>query len=77
MRAAAGGRADRIARAAEEAVPGDIDDDMAIVVVRSLPDELDARERVFPAEPVMVSEARRMALDTSPVIAGHVRTDAQ
>jgi serine phosphatase RsbU (regulator of sigma subunit) len=62
--AAAGGSADRIARAAEESVPGDIDDDMAIVVVRSLPDELDARERVFPAEPVMVSEARRMALDT-------------
>ncbi len=61
---AAGGSADRIARAAEESVPGDIDDDMAIVVVRSLPDELDARERVFPAEPVMVSEARRMALDT-------------
>ena len=37
---------------------------MAILVVRSLPAELDARERVFPAEPVMVSEARRMALDT-------------
>jgi serine phosphatase RsbU (regulator of sigma subunit)/anti-sigma regulatory factor (Ser/Thr protein kinase) len=62
--AAAGGSADRIARAAEESVPGDIDDDMAIVVVRSLPDELDTSERVFPAEPVMVSEARRMALDT-------------
>src|SRR6201999_1320312 len=61
--AAAGGSADRIAGGAEESVPGDIDDDMAIVVVRSLPDELDARERVFPAEPVMVSEARRMALD--------------
>src|SRR6201996_2176144 len=61
--AAAGDSADRIARAAQESVPGDIDDDMAIVVVRSLPDELDARERVFPAEPVMVSEARRMALD--------------
>ena len=62
--AAAGGSADSMARAAEESVPGDIDDDMAIVVVRSLPDELDARERMFPAEPVMVSEARRMALDT-------------
>jgi serine phosphatase RsbU (regulator of sigma subunit)/anti-sigma regulatory factor (Ser/Thr protein kinase) len=61
---AAGGSADEIARAAEESVPGDIDDDMAIVVVRSLPDELDTSERVFPAEPVMVSEARRMALDT-------------
>ena len=61
--AAAAGDANAIARAAEESVPGDIDDDMAILVVRSLPAELDARERVFPAEPVMVSEARRMALD--------------
>ena len=60
--AAADGGADAIARAAEASVPGDIDDDMAILVVRSLPGELDARERVFPAEPVMVSEARRMAL---------------
>ena len=62
--AAAAGGADAIARAAEDSVPGDIDDDMAILVVRSLPAELDARERVFPAEPVMVSEARRMALET-------------
>jgi serine phosphatase RsbU (regulator of sigma subunit) len=62
--AAAGGGADAIARAAAESVPGKIDDDMAILVVRSLPAELDARERVFPAEPVMVSEARRMALET-------------
>ncbi|HEY0716529.1 MAG TPA: SpoIIE family protein phosphatase [Streptosporangiaceae bacterium] len=61
---AAGGSADEIARAAQESVPGDIDDDMAIVVVRSLPGELDARERVFPAEPVMVSQARRIALET-------------
>ena len=62
--AAAAGGVDAIARAAEESVPGDIDDDMAILVARSLPAELDARERVFPAEPVMVSEARRMALQT-------------
>jgi len=62
-KAAASG-ADAIARAAEQSVPGDIDDDMAILVVRSLPADLDARERVFPAEPVMVSEARRMALQT-------------
>jgi len=61
--ASASGDANAIARAAAESVPGDIDDDMAILVVRSLPAELDARERVFPAEPVMVSEARRMALD--------------
>ena len=61
--AAAGGGADAIARAAAESVPGDIDDDMAILIVRSLPAEHDARERIFPGEPVMVSEARRMALD--------------
>jgi anti-sigma regulatory factor (Ser/Thr protein kinase) len=53
-----------MARAAAESVPGEIDDDMAILVVRCLPAELDARERVFPAEPVMVSEARRMAQET-------------
>jgi anti-sigma regulatory factor (Ser/Thr protein kinase) len=62
--AAAADGADAIAQAAQQAVPGDIDDDMAILVVRSLPGELDAREQVFPAEPVMVSEARRMALET-------------
>jgi serine phosphatase RsbU (regulator of sigma subunit)/anti-sigma regulatory factor (Ser/Thr protein kinase) len=62
--AAAAGGADAIAQAAQQAVPGDIDDDMAILVVRSLPVELDARERVFPARPVMVSEARQMALET-------------
>jgi serine phosphatase RsbU (regulator of sigma subunit)/anti-sigma regulatory factor (Ser/Thr protein kinase) len=62
--AAASGGAEAMARAAAESVPGDIDDDMAILVVRCVPAELDARERVFPAEPVMVSEARRMALET-------------
>jgi serine phosphatase RsbU (regulator of sigma subunit) len=62
--AAAADGAGAIAQAAQQAVPGDIDDDMAILVVRSLPGELDARERVFPAEPVMVSEARRMAMET-------------
>ncbi len=56
--------AEALAKAAEEAVPGDIDDDMAIVVVRSAADKLPAQERVFPAEPIMVSEARRMAADT-------------
>jgi serine phosphatase RsbU (regulator of sigma subunit) len=61
---AATGGAEAIARAAAESVPGEIDDDMAVLVVRCLPAELDSRERVFPAEPVMVSEARRMALET-------------
>ena len=53
-----------LAKAAEDAVPGDIDDDMAIVVVRSAADKLPSQERVFPAEPIMVSEARRMAAET-------------
>ncbi len=50
-----------VAKAAEDAVPGDIDDDMAIVVVRSSATAMASQERVFPAEPIMVSEARRMA----------------
>jgi PAS domain S-box-containing protein len=53
-----------MAKAAEDAVPGDIDDDMAIVVVRSSVAKLASQERVFPAEPIMVSEARRMAGET-------------
>ncbi|MCW2936183.1 MAG: putative sensor protein, partial [Actinomycetia bacterium] len=55
------GVADSIAIAAQHAVPGDIDDDMAILVLRSSPTDLSSRERVFPAEPIMVSEARRLA----------------
>jgi len=42
-------------------VPGDIDDDMAILVVKSAASELASIERTFPAEPIMVSEARRLA----------------
>ena len=53
-----------IAQAAEEAVPGDIDDDMAIVVVQSSPADLATWEASFPAEPIKVSEARRAALYT-------------
>jgi PAS domain S-box-containing protein len=53
-----------LAKAAEDAVPGDIDDDMAIVVVRSAAAKLPSQERIFPAEPIMVSEARRMAAET-------------
>ncbi|MDL4772681.1 MULTISPECIES: ATP-binding SpoIIE family protein phosphatase [Thermomonosporaceae] len=53
-----------IANAAYEAVEGDIDDDVAIVVIRTAADELAVEERSFPAEPIMVSEARRMAADT-------------
>ena len=53
-----------IANAAYEAVPGDIDDDVAIVVVRTSPEDLPVEERTFPAEPIMVSEARRLAAET-------------
>ncbi|GAA3985091.1 SpoIIE family protein phosphatase [Actinomadura viridis] len=60
---AAGGDVEAIARAAYEAVPGDINDDVAIVVIRTAPEELAVEERTFPAEPIMVSEARRMAAD--------------
>jgi serine phosphatase RsbU (regulator of sigma subunit) len=53
-----------LAVAAETAVPGDIDDDMAILVFRSSPDDLASFERSFPAEPIMVSEARKLAAAT-------------
>src|SRR5512142_2085856 len=62
--AAASGDADTVATAAECAVPGDIDDDMAILLVQSSPSELASVERTFPAEPIMVSEARRLAAET-------------
>ncbi len=61
---AAGEPAQVIARAAEEAVPGDIDDDMAIVVVQTSPSDLDSWECSFPAEAIRVSEARRLAQAT-------------
>jgi PAS domain S-box-containing protein len=53
-----------IADAAYQAVPGDIDDDAAIVVVRTAAEELAVEQRTFSAEPIMVSEARRMAAET-------------
>jgi serine phosphatase RsbU (regulator of sigma subunit) len=62
--ASASGDADAVATAAEYAVPGDIDDDMAILVVRSAASDLASIERSFPAEPIMVSEARRLASQT-------------
>jgi PAS domain S-box-containing protein len=58
------GTVEAIAQAAEQAVPGEIDDDMAIVVVRTSAAELASREICFPAEPIRVSEARRIACDT-------------
>ena len=56
--------AEALVVAAETAVPGDIDDDMAILVFRSSPGDLAVFERSFPAEPIMVSEARRLATAT-------------
>ena len=53
-----------VADAAYQAVPGDIDDDAAIVVVRTSAEELAVEQRTFSAEPIMVSEARRMAAET-------------
>jgi PAS domain S-box-containing protein len=58
------GHVEAIAQAAEEAVPGDIDDDMAILVVRTSPVDLAWWECSFPAEPIRVSEARRLAQAT-------------
>jgi PAS domain S-box-containing protein len=60
----ADGHVEEIAQAAENAVPGDIDDDMAIVVVRTSPVDLAWWECSFPAEPIRVSEARRLAQAT-------------
>jgi PAS domain S-box-containing protein len=53
-----------VANAAFSAVLGDIDDDVAIVVVRTAAEELAVEERTYPAEPIMVSEARRLAAET-------------
>jgi serine phosphatase RsbU (regulator of sigma subunit) len=59
-----GAGVEQVAQAAEEAVPGDIDDDMAIVVVRTARTDLAMWECSFPAEAIRVSEARRQARAT-------------
>ncbi|HXZ66555.1 MAG TPA: SpoIIE family protein phosphatase [Streptosporangiaceae bacterium] len=64
VRGAAGGSVQQVAEAAERAVPGEIDDDMAVVVVRTSEIDLASWEAQFPAEPVRVSEARRLAHET-------------
>ena len=64
VEAARSGNVEAIAQAAEEAVPGEIDDDMAIVVVRTSPVNLATWDYTFPAEPIRVSEARRAAHET-------------
>ena len=63
VRAVAGQSVERIAAAAERAVPGAIDDDMAVVVIRTSPEDLLVWDRRFPAEPIRVSEARRLVFD--------------
>jgi serine phosphatase RsbU (regulator of sigma subunit)/anti-sigma regulatory factor (Ser/Thr protein kinase) len=64
IRDASADTVEAIAVAAERAVPGEIDDDMAIVVIRTAPEDLAATECSFAAEPVRVSEARRLAQQT-------------
>jgi Stage II sporulation protein E (SpoIIE) len=54
----------QIVEAAQHAVPGKIDDDMAILAIRTSHEDLQKWEMPFPAEPIKVSEARKMAFDT-------------
>src|ERR1017187_9103486 len=55
---------EKIAEAIRHAVPGDIDDDMAIVVVRTSSASLASWDVKFAAEPIRVSEARKAAYET-------------
>src|SRR5260370_9341905 len=64
VRTAADGTVEQVAEAAEFAVPGEIDDDMAVVVVRTSEVDLASWEGQFPAGPIRVSEARRLAHET-------------
>ena len=64
VRTAADGTVEQVAEAAEHAVPGEIDDDMAVVVVRTSEVDLASWEGQFPAEPIRVSEARKLANET-------------
>jgi PAS domain S-box-containing protein len=64
LRDTADGDVAQVAEAAEFAVPGEIDDDMAVVVVRTSPVNLASWEGRFAAEPIKVSEARRLAQET-------------
>jgi Stage II sporulation protein E (SpoIIE)/Histidine kinase-like ATPase domain len=61
VRRVAYGDVESIAQAAQDAVPGDIDDDMAIVAIRTSKVDLSSWEGTFPAEPIKVSETRRLA----------------
>lgn len=63
-KSAANESVDKIAEAVEHAVPGQIDDDVAILAIKTSAEDLLAWETRFTAEPIKVSEARRMAFDT-------------
>jgi len=63
VKSVASERVEKIAEAAEHAVPGQIDDDVAILVIRTWTENLRTWDRRFPAEPIKVSEARRLAFD--------------
>ncbi|GAA1983143.1 SpoIIE family protein phosphatase [Nocardiopsis rhodophaea] len=64
VRAVAEKGVEQIAEAAVTAVPGEMDDDTALLVVRSHPEELAIQEGWFVAEPATVGEARHMASST-------------
>ncbi|PDP85512.1 histidine kinase [Glycomyces fuscus] len=55
---------DQIAEAAVHSVPGELDDDTALMVVRTHSEELALREGWFPSEASTVGEARHMAANT-------------
>lgn len=55
---------DTLAEEALAAVPGGVDDDVAVLVLRSHTEDLDVEECVLSSDPAMVSEARRAAADT-------------
>ncbi len=63
IRSAAAKSVREIAAAAEAAVPGQIDDDVAIVVMRTAIEDLLSWEVMFAAEPIRVSQARRQAYE--------------
>ncbi len=55
---------EQIAEAAVYSVPGELDDDTALLVVRTHSEELALREGWFPSEASTVGEARHLAADT-------------
>ncbi|MDS1270170.1 SpoIIE family protein phosphatase [Lipingzhangella sp. LS1_29] len=64
VREVSGATVEEIAACAQDAVPGDSDDDTALLVVRTHPEELALREQWFVAEPPTVADARHLAART-------------